>query len=99
MNVREQIAKLGYQYSELIDDKDIDKRWYNLLTREKWFDMADQILSLKYPNGQPKVGIIKENQSCECTIDNFADFTPEAAYRRGKEDMRDANFKRIEVEG
>jgi len=49
-------------------------------------EVADQILSLKYPNGQPKVGIISEDQSCECSIDNFADFTPEDAYR----------FKRIE---
>ena len=43
---REKIAKLGFQYSELIDDKDIEERWYNLHNQEKWFYMANQIIAL-----------------------------------------------------
>lgn len=42
--LRMRIAKLNYQYAYLIGDKDIDRLWYELLNRERWFDSADQIL-------------------------------------------------------
>jgi len=83
-SVREDMLRIATGY---IDGEWHDKGWPVVAEL-----LVDEFLS------HPSVGIIKENQSCECTIDNFADFTPEAAYRRGKEDMRDANFKRIEGE-
>ena len=47
MSVLEQIAKLVYQFSELIDDKEIDKRWYELANKERWFDCAEKVASIK----------------------------------------------------
>ena len=47
MDRREKIARLGFQYSELIDDKYIKDRWYHLANKEKWLDMADHIEALK----------------------------------------------------
>ena len=88
-SVREDIAKLlarnfkgGWAYK-------------NKLMRHS-LEVADQILSLKYPNGQPKLGIISEDQSHECSMDIYADYTPEEAYREGIRDMLNSNFKRIE---
>jgi len=58
--------------------------------------VADRILSLKYPNGQPKLGIISEDQSLPNTDTHVLGFLSERA-NSTQRDMLKANFKRIEV--
>ena len=45
---REKIARLIYQYAELIDDRNIVASWKRLPKKERWLDGADQIIAL-YP--------------------------------------------------
>ena len=42
----ERVAKLAYQFANLIDDKEIDKHWYELANREKWFDFAETAIPI-----------------------------------------------------
>lgn len=46
MELEERIAKLAYQYANLIDDKEIDQRWFELNNRERWFDFAEKAISI-----------------------------------------------------
>ena len=46
LSFREAIAKLGFQYAYLIDDKNIDGTWGLTKEQEKWLDEADQVISL-----------------------------------------------------
>ena len=46
MKMSETIAKLVYQYANLIDNKDIDQKWYELPGRERWFDASETIMKV-----------------------------------------------------
>jgi len=96
-SVREDIAKIICPLAKYPEE--CEKCTNGCGCPDNWPDIAeqvDQILSLKYPNGQPKLGIISEDQSHECSMDIYADYTPEEAYREGIRDMLNSNFKRIE---
>ena len=94
MSVREDIAK----------KLAVNKGWeYGLLSqpyRNGLLEEADDLFSLKYDNGQPKLGVIAEDQSFvlpnwydELTMDRMS-------YQAGVVDtwneVSRANFKRIE---
>ena len=44
--MNEDLAKLAYQFANLIDDKEIDKQWHDLDNRERWLDFAEVALPL-----------------------------------------------------
>ena len=44
-NLREMIAKLGFQFAYLIEDKRIDELWQKTGQKGKWLDCADQTLA------------------------------------------------------
>ena len=44
--MNEKLAKLAYQFANLIDDKEIDKRWYDLDNKARWFDFAFEAIPL-----------------------------------------------------
>lgn len=46
MELKERIAKLAYQYANLIDDKKIDQCWFVLKNRERWFYFAEEAISI-----------------------------------------------------
>lgn len=47
--MKEKIARTCYQFSEMIDDKFIEKKWKNLpeTQKNKWYSCADAIMELK----------------------------------------------------
>lgn len=53
--LRQKIAKLGFQYAYLIDDKNVDGAWALTKEQDKWLDMADQILARIKKEGYVKV--------------------------------------------
>lgn len=44
--MNEKLAKLAYQFANLIDDKEIDKKWFDLANRERWFCFAEEAIPL-----------------------------------------------------
>jgi len=98
-SVREDIAKIICPLAKYPEE--CEKCTNGCGCPDNWPDIAEQvdkILSLKYPNGQPKLGIISEVQSVP---DN--PIIPEDGYMLAwqvAEDFRNeikSNFKRIEV--
>ena len=45
-SLREKIARLGFQFAYMIDDKNIAGAWMLTNQRGKWIDMSEKILSL-----------------------------------------------------
>ena len=44
--MNEKLAKLAYQFANLIDDKEIDRRWDDLDNKGRWFDFAEEAIPL-----------------------------------------------------
>jgi len=43
MNRIEEVAKLSYQFANLIDDKNIDERWAKEKSKDRWYELARQL--------------------------------------------------------
>ena len=63
--MNEDLAKLAYQFANLIDDKEIDKQWHDLDNREWWLDFAEVAIPLisaeaRKQEGAEVLGIIAD---------------------------------------
>ena len=65
----EKVAKLAYQFAELIDDKEIDGRWYNLDNREQWFDFAEVAIPIIQKAERERIGRLLFNKGVPDMLD------------------------------
>jgi len=91
--VREDIAKILYSTAP-----DATQCWEDLPSylQGYWLGKVDKILSLKYPNGQPKLGIIREDQSLPERMYQGVLPSQRKFVNSIQQEMLKANFKRIE---
>ncbi|MCK5016436.1 MAG: hypothetical protein KAS32_05115 [Candidatus Peribacteraceae bacterium] len=98
-SVREEIAILSFKSAWEGMAGDYDEKYWDSVSYDNkapHYELADRILSLKYDNGQPKLGVIAEDQSLPSARNAVNKSYND--YMLGQEDMLKANFKRIVVE-
>ncbi len=84
----EKVAKLAYQYANLVDDKEIDKRWYELANREKWFYFAEEAIPIIRKSIEEEL-IEQYEADARNLTDGFA-IAQQAAIREAKTQERES---------